>query len=101
MFLKVCFWLSGLFFVYILFISFFFITLGKTKTMSYKSLYSRLKPEYLELFEKSNLKHPEIIGRILDALVQESFVTSLVYSVVLDIKFTLGIDNPFEMFKDL
>ena len=53
--------------------------------MSYKSLYNRLKPEYLELFEKSNLKHPEIIGRILDALEQESFVTSLVYSVVLDI----------------
>ena len=80
---------------------FFLITLVKTKTMSHKSLYNRLKPEYLELFEKSNLKHPEIIGRILDALEQESFVTSLVYSTVLDIKFTLGIDNPFEMFKDL
>ena len=44
--------------------------MGKTKTMSHKSLYSRLKPEYLELFEKSNLKHPEIIGRILDSLEQ-------------------------------
>lgn len=71
--------------------------------MNYKmiSLYDRLKPHYLEEFERTNLKYPDITGIIIDALQSGSFVTELKYSTVLDIKFLLGVDNPFTMFNNL
>jgi len=71
--------------------------------MNYKtiSLYDRLKPHFLDEFERMNIKHPQMTGRIIDELQDSCFVTNLKYSTVLDIKFTLGVDNPFQMFKDL
>jgi len=71
--------------------------------MNYKtiSLYDRLKPHFIDEFERMNIKHPQMTGRIIDELQDSCFVTNLKYSTVLDIKFTLGVDNPFQMFKDL
>ena len=65
------------------------------------SLYDRLKPHYIEQLHKTNIKYPELTGKIVDTLHDQSIVTELKYSSILDFKFLLGVDNPFEMFKDL
>ena len=88
-----------------MFIKFFFVALGKlkTKTMTYKmiSLLDRLKPEYSEELSKVNLKYPGIIATISNDLEEESVIHNLRYRTILDIKFVIGVDNPFVMFKDL
>jgi len=75
----------------------------KTKTMTYKmiSLLDRLKPEYSEELSKVNLKYPGIIATISNDLEEESVIHNLRYRTILDIKFVIGVDNPFVMFKDL
>ena len=88
-----------------MFIKYFFVALGKlkTKTMTYKmiSLLDRLKPEYSEELAKVNLKYPGIIATISNDLEEESVIQNLRYRTILDIKFVIGVDNPFVMFKDL
>ena len=88
-----------------MFIKYFFVALEKlkTKTMTYKmiSLLDRLKPEYSEELAKVNLKYPGIIATISNDLEEESVIQNLRYRTILDIKFVIGVDNPFVMFKDL
>jgi len=88
-----------------LFIKYFFVALGKlkTKTMTYKmiSLLDRLKPQYSEELGRVNLKYPDIIASISNDLEEESLIHNLRYRTILDIKFVIGVDNPFVMFKDL
>jgi len=71
--------------------------------MTYKmiSLLDRLKPEYSEELAKVNLKYPGIIATISNDLEEESVIQNLRYRTILDIKFVIGVDNPFVMFKDL
>lgn len=71
--------------------------------MTYKmiSLLDRLKPEYSEELSKVNLKYPGIIATISNDLEEESVIHNLRYRTILDIKFVIGVDNPFVMFKDL
>jgi hypothetical protein len=71
--------------------------------MTYKmiSLLDRLKPEYSEELSKVNLKYPGIIASISSDLEEESVIQNLRYRTILDIKFVIGVDNPFVMFKDL
>jgi hypothetical protein len=65
------------------------------------SLLDRLKPEYSEELSKVNLKYPGIIATISNDLEEESVIHNLRYRTILDIKFVIGVDNPFVMFKDL
>ncbi len=71
--------------------------------MTYKiiSLKDRLKEQYNQKFESANLKYPGLTGAILDELENESLITQLKYGTIMDITFLLGVQNPFEMFKDL
>ena len=48
-----------------------------------------------------NLKYPDIIASITNDLQEESLIHNLRYRTILDIKFVIGVDNPFVMFKDL
>jgi len=71
--------------------------------MPYKiiSLLDRLKPQYSEELGRVNLKYPDIIASITNDLQEESLIHNLRYRTILDIKFVIGVDNPFVMFKDL
>ncbi len=71
--------------------------------MTYKmiTLLDRLKPRYSEELERVNLKYPDIIGSITNELEEESLIHNLKYKTILDIKFVIGVDNPFVMFKNL
>ena len=71
--------------------------------MTYKmiSLLDRLKPQYSEELGRVNLKYPDIIASISNDLEEESVIHNLKYSTILDIKFVIGVDNPFVMFEDL
>lgn len=64
-------------------------------------LLQRLKPEYKEILELENIKHPSLVGYVVDELEAQQYVRELKYGLVVDLKFLLDVDSPYELFKEI
>ncbi len=65
------------------------------------NLLERLKPEYKENLELENVKHPSLVGYAVDRLQSYKYVRDLPYGLVLDLKFLLDVNSPYELFKEI
>jgi len=65
------------------------------------NLFERLKPEYKDKLETGNTKHPALVGYAVDHLELYEFVRDMPYGLVIDLKFLLEVDSPFELFKEI
>jgi len=65
------------------------------------NLFERLKPEYKDKLETGNIKHPALTGYAVDQLELYEFVRDMPYGLVIDLKFLLEVDSPFELFKEI
>ena len=65
------------------------------------NLFERLKPEYKDKLETGNTKHPALVGYAVDQLELYEFVRDMPYVLVIDLKFLLEVDSPFELFKEI
>ena len=65
------------------------------------NLFERLKPEYKDKLETGNIKHPALTGYAVDQLELYEFVRDMPYGLVIDLKFILEVDSPFELFKEI
>ena len=65
------------------------------------NLFERLKPEYKDKLETGNIKHPALVGYAVDQLELYEFVRDMPYGLVIDLKFLLEVDSPFELFKEI
>lgn len=65
------------------------------------NLFERLKPEYKDKLETRNIKHPELAGYAVDQLELYEFIKDMPYGLVIDLKFLLEVDSPYELFKEI
>ena len=65
------------------------------------NLFERLKPEYKDNLETGNTKHPALVGYAVDQLELYEFVRDMPYGLVIDLKFLLKVDSPYELFKKI
>jgi len=65
------------------------------------NLFKRLKPEYKEILELENIKHPSLVGYVVNELEAQQYVRELKYGVVMDLKFLLNVDSPYTLFKEI
>ena len=65
------------------------------------NLFERLKPEYKDKLETGNIKHPELVGYVVDKLELYELIRDMPYGLVTDLKFLLEVDNPYELFKEI
>ena len=65
------------------------------------NLFERLKPEYKDKLETGNIKHPALVGYAVDQLELYDFVRDMPYGLVIDLKFLLEVDSPYELFKEI
>ena len=65
------------------------------------NLFERLKPEYKDKLETGNIKHPALVGYAVDQLELYEFVRDMPYGLVIDLKFLLEVDSPYELFKEI
>jgi len=65
------------------------------------NLFEILKPEYKDKLETGNTKHPALVGYAVDQLELYEFVRDMPYGLVIDLKFLLEVDSPFELFKEI
>jgi len=65
------------------------------------NLFERLKPEYKDKLETGNIKHPELVGYAVDKLELYEFIRDMPYGLVIDLKFLLEVDSPYELFKEI
>jgi hypothetical protein len=65
------------------------------------NLLQRLKPEYSENLNLENIKHPDLVGFTIDRLENYDYVGDIPYSLVLDLKFLLDVNSPYELFKEI
>jgi len=65
------------------------------------NLFERLKPEYKDKLEASNITYPSLVGYIVDELENHKYVRLLPYGLVVDLKFLLDVSSPYEIFEEL
>jgi len=65
------------------------------------NLFERLKPEYKEILELENIKYPSLVWYVVGELETEQYVRELKYGLVVDLKFLLDIDSPYDLFKEI
>jgi len=65
------------------------------------NLLQRLKPEYSENLDLENIKHTDLVGFTIDRLENYEYVGDIPYSLVLDLKFLLDVDSPYQLFKEI
>ena len=65
------------------------------------NLFERLKPEYKDKLETGNIKHPALVGYAVDQLELYEFIRDMPYGLVIDLKFLLEVDSPYELFKEI
>ena len=65
------------------------------------NLLERLKPEYKEKLEVGNIAYPSLVGYIFDELENHKYVRNLLYGLVMDLKFLLDVDSPYELFNEI
>ena len=65
------------------------------------NLFERLKSEYKDNLETGNTKHPALVGYAVDQLELYEFVRDMPYGLVIDLKFLLDVDSPYELFKEI
>jgi hypothetical protein len=65
------------------------------------NLFERLKPEYKDKLETGNIKHPSLVGYAVNQLELYEFIRDMPYGLVIELKFLLEVDNPFELFKEI
>ena len=65
------------------------------------NLLERLKPEYKEILELENIKYPSLVWYVVGELETEQYVRELKYGVVVDLKFLLDVDSPYDLFKEI
>ena len=64
------------------------------------TLLEKLKPEYSSIFEKNNLKYPELVARITNCFEQLEYVSEIPFGIWMDIKFFTNVYSPYELFTD-
>ncbi len=65
------------------------------------NLFERLKPEYKDKLETGNIKYSALVGYAVDQLELFDFVRDMPYGLVIDLKFLLEVDSPYELFKEI
>ena len=65
------------------------------------NLFERLKPEYKDNLETGNTKYPTLVGYAVDQLELHEFVRDMPYGLVVDLRFLLDVDSPYELFKEI
>ncbi len=65
------------------------------------NLLQKLKPEYKDKLETGNTKHPVLTGWAVEQLELYEYVSDIPYGFVLNLKFLLDMDSPYELFKEI
>jgi len=65
------------------------------------NLFQRLKDEHKDSLETSNVKHPSLVGYVVNQLEFYKFVRDMPYGLVVDLKFLLNVESPYELFKEI
>lgn len=65
------------------------------------NLFERLKPEYKDKLEASNITYSSLVGYIVGELENNKYVRDLPYGLVVDLKFLLDVNSPYEIFEEL
>jgi len=65
------------------------------------NLFERLKPEYKDNLETGNTKYPTLVGYAVEQLELHEFVRDIPYGLVVDLRFLLDVDSPYELFKEI
>ena len=65
------------------------------------NLFERLKPDYKDNLETGNTKYPTLVGYAVDQLELHEFVRDMPYGLVVDLRFLLDVDSPYELFKEI
>ena len=65
------------------------------------TLFKRLKPEFSNELLKQNIEYPMMVGRIIDSLENNEYVTEMPYGIVTDLKWICKASSPWDLFKEI
>ena len=64
------------------------------------TLIDRMKPEFKEVLQSKNQKHPDLVSRVSDSLETYSYVADLPYGIVLNIMFLFDTNFVYPLFNE-